>query len=166
MEDRDTMYQNSLGAGATSFTDFNIVERTGEQDASFTLYGRMRDDAFMDVETVNWGKFFTRVFCLFLLLLIIVSLGLWSVSMKFLVLAAIFCVFLIICIIGTYYDITCIFCGLFKKKTEQQTTQQQPVQPPPSSVGASIFPELKRNDTFTDIIAVNPVHRYNDNSKA
>ncbi len=63
------------------------------------------DDGIMDEEHWNWSALIARVFAFFLLFLIILCIGLEAITRRFLILAAIICVLLVIVIIGTYIDL-------------------------------------------------------------
>ena len=76
-----------------------------ERAETFTGYNNMRDDdEIMDEEVWNWPVLMTRVFCFFLLFLIILCVILEVITPKFLVLAAIICGFLVLVVIATYID--------------------------------------------------------------
>lgn len=63
------------------------------------------EDGILDEETWNWSALIARVFAFFLLFLIIICIGLEAITRRFLILAAIICVLLVIVIIGTYIDL-------------------------------------------------------------
>lgn len=63
------------------------------------------EDGVLDEETWNWSALIARVFAFFLLFLIIICIGLEAITRRFLILAAIICVLLVIVIIGTYVDL-------------------------------------------------------------
>lgn len=77
-----------------------------ERAETFTGYNNMRDqdDEIMDEEHWNWPVLLTRIFCFFLLFLIIICVILEVITPRFLVLAAIICGFLILVVVGTYVD--------------------------------------------------------------
>ncbi|RYH32194.1 hypothetical protein EON65_01065 [archaeon] len=96
------LYQNQMADGIT-FT---------------TPYNQMNDDpGILDEERVNWTRLLTRVLSFFLLFVVIVMCGLYEISPKFLVLAAIVCVVLIITIVATYVDLRPYFCFLCRRRS-------------------------------------------------
>lgn len=93
---------------AESFADFTNTpgSRVEEQlSIDSASYDRMREDTILDEETVHWKVLATRLFCFFLLFLVILCCILEFLSWKLLVLAAFICAFLIFVIIGTYVDL-------------------------------------------------------------
>lgn len=62
--------------------------------------------SIMDEETINWRMFFTRIFLIILLCLVIVCLGLYNLNHAFLILAALICGFLILCLVATFVDLS------------------------------------------------------------
>lgn len=80
-------------------------------DAENDLYRTMNDDGeVLDEETINWPVLLTRVFAFFLLFLVILFCSLEEVSHKFLWLAAIVCVVLLVVIVCTYVDLRPYIC--------------------------------------------------------
>jgi hypothetical protein len=76
-----------------------------ERATTFTGYEGMADqDPIIDEEHWNWPVLLTRVFCFFLLFLIVICVALEEISRRFLVLAAIICGVLVIVIVATYID--------------------------------------------------------------
>ena len=86
---------------------------SGWEDDSYNRFG---DDDVFDVETWNWPVLLTRVFCFFLLFIMLVLFGLGAINKKFLVLASIVFVLLSIVLINTYINLRahakrfCLFC--------------------------------------------------------
>lgn len=77
---------------------------------SFTDYKPMEDqvvaeEEIIDEEHVHWKVLLTRVFCFFLLFLVILFCALVGVNRRFVFLAAFICIFLVFVIIATYVDI-------------------------------------------------------------
>lgn len=90
----------STGAGVSHENENELYRTLNEEEGGI-----------LDEETINWPVLLTRVFAIFLLLLIIVFFSLEEISRKFLVLAAIFCVVLVIVIVGTFIDLRpYLFC--------------------------------------------------------
>lgn len=77
-----------------------------ERAETFTGYHNMDDDQdeIMDEEHWNWPVLITRIFCFFLLFLIIVCVILEVITPRFLILAAIICGFLVLIVVATYID--------------------------------------------------------------
>jgi hypothetical protein len=75
----------------------------------------------MDEETIHWKVFFTRIFLIILLLLVVVCLGLYDLNPSFLFLAIFICGFLVICLVATFVDLLCIWRRLLcmKRQPEQ-----------------------------------------------
>lgn len=63
------------------------------------------EGSIWDEETWHWPTLIARIFAFLLLALILVCIGLEEITKKFLVLAAIMCVVLAMCICATYVDI-------------------------------------------------------------
>jgi hypothetical protein len=85
------------------------------------------DDSIMDEETWDWPVLLTRVFCLFLVFIILVLLSLGEIDYRLMVLAAIVFVLLLLIIIGTFVDITwmlprCVPTWCLKSKPRNQLT--------------------------------------------
>jgi hypothetical protein len=80
-------------------------------DTENELYRTMNDDGdVLDEETINWPVLIARVFAFFLLFLVILFCSLEEVSHKFLWLAAIVCVVLLVVIVCTYVDLRPYIC--------------------------------------------------------
>lgn len=103
------LYQNQVGDGQISTMPYN----------------QMNDDpGVMDEERVNWTRLLTRVLSFFLLFVVIVLCGLYEISSKFLVLAAIVCIALIITIIATYVDLRPYFCFICRRRLAQPNSNK------------------------------------------
>ena len=91
--------------GPISFAEFGtrglqrVLSWTSNTDSS----------SIMDEETINWRMFFTRIFLILLLCLVIVCLGLYNLNHAFLILAALICGFLILCLVATFVDLSCLW---------------------------------------------------------
>lgn len=66
-------------------------------------------DSIIDEENINWWVFFTRVFLIILVVLIIVTLGLENLNPSFIFLSVFLCAFLILCLVATFVDLSCIW---------------------------------------------------------
>jgi hypothetical protein len=90
----------------------NTANNNNENQNSIINAQQQEEDGIMDEETWNWSALIARVFAFFLLFLIIICIGLEAITRKFLVLAAIICVLLVIVIVGTYIDLRekCCWC--------------------------------------------------------
>lgn len=83
-----------------------------ESNPSLSNYNEMDEDdlGIMDEEMVNWPVLCTRIFAFFLLFLIIVCFALEEITKRFLILAAIICVVLILVIVFTYVNVYRFIC--------------------------------------------------------
>jgi hypothetical protein len=83
----------------------SLTQTPNDSFANQGTYNRMDDEGgIIDEEHWNWSVLMMRVFCFFLLFLIILCVGLEAITRRFLVLAAIICGFLVLVIIATYVD--------------------------------------------------------------
>lgn len=85
----------------TTFSDFNDADYKEMESGELGM---------MDEEKINWKMLITRVFSLFLLLLIIICFSLEAIEQRFVFLGAIIGGLLILVIIATYIDLRRIFC--------------------------------------------------------
>lgn len=108
--------------GPMSFADFRV--RTVRSIGSFGS-----SDFILDEENIHWRVFFTRVFLIFLLVLVIVCLGLYDLNSGFLFLACFIGAFLILCLVATFVDLSFMWRCCFKKK--EPATANPTLQPPP-----------------------------------
>jgi hypothetical protein len=102
----------------------------------------------MDIETINWRIFFTRIFLIILLVLVVVCLGLYDLNPGFLFLAIFILGFLILCLVATFVDLGCIWrrCSYCRSGTSEEsnnatsksTTLQQETSAPAPSVEAHV----------------------------
>lgn len=90
-------------AGPTSFTDF------ARRNFPRTMTLTSNNDSIIDIETINWRIFFTRIFLIILLVLVIVCLGLYDLNPGFLFLAIFLLGFLILCLVATFVDFSCLW---------------------------------------------------------
>lgn len=89
----------------------SIISGNTNSDVENDLYRSFNDDGdVIDEETINWPALLTRVFAFFLLFLVILFCSLEEVSEKFLWLAAIVCVVLLVVIVCTYVDLRPYLC--------------------------------------------------------
>jgi hypothetical protein len=98
-------------------------------------------DSIMDIETINWRIFFTRIFLIVLLVLVVVCLGLYDLNPGFLFLAIFILGFLILCLVATFVDLSCIWRRCSRSGTTGEvnnaastsaTLQQQAPAPAPA----------------------------------
>lgn len=83
---------------------------TTSNDASDGVYQSMDDDGIIDEDLrINWRVFVARIVALFLFLLIIIFCALEEINIKFLALAAVVCVLLVVVFIATYIDLRSYF---------------------------------------------------------
>lgn len=86
----------------------------------------------IDEETWNWPVLMTRVFCFFLLFIIMVMFGLGALDSKFLVVGAIIFVLLSIILINTYVNLVplarkYICCCCYRVKMDSESTIRTPL---------------------------------------
>lgn len=105
-----------------------------ERAVTFTGYNEMEDEEIMDEETWNWPVLLTRIFCFFLVFMILLCVALEWISPRFLVLAAIICGVLLLVLVATYIDprkwfsiCTRIFCC---RKAPEEPTPARTVRSP------------------------------------
>jgi hypothetical protein len=146
MNPNDTRKHGSMDAdshpGPTSFADF--AQRSVRRMTTVTSNA----DSIMDIETINWRIFFTRIFLIILLVLVVVCLGLYDLNPGFLFLAIFILGFLILCLVATFVDLGCIcrrcsYCrsgtsGESNNATSKSTTLQQETSAPAPSVEAHV----------------------------
>ena len=105
---------NDIYGDATSFK--NVSNRPTWRAALFNR--QTEQDELMDEETWHWPTLLARIFAFFLLFVTILCLCLQAISKRFLILAAIVCVLLIVVIVGTFVDLrTKCFWWLCPRKT-------------------------------------------------
>jgi hypothetical protein len=103
--------------GKESFAE--ISERTKRRITQQSNVPEQADE-ILDEETWNWPALTARVFAFFLLFAIIVSIALQTISKRFLILAALICILLVIVIIGTYVDIKSMFLALICPRKQEE----------------------------------------------
>lgn len=90
-------------------TQLNPIEtKRGTTTSNITdeVYQLMGDDGIIDEDVrVDWPVFITRLAAFFLFLLIVIFCALEEINIKFLALAAIVCILLIVIFVATYVDI-------------------------------------------------------------
>lgn len=95
---------------AETFTDYNqMTDVFGvPRGAAVGMNGGATDEVdlgILDEERVHWRVLAARIFCFFLLFLILLCCSLEQVSPKFLILAVLMSVLLVFVIIATYIDV-------------------------------------------------------------
>ena len=102
-------------------------------------YNRYEDDySVIDVETWNWPVLLTRVFCFFLLFLMIVLFGLGAINTNFDILATFVFIILSIILINTYIDLRVLafrclcrfFCSCRERKQKPNISTATPSDSP------------------------------------
>ena len=131
--------------GPVSFADFKSKRSPSPvnpiDQVRRVLSNQSHADSIIDEETIHWGVFFTRIFLILLLLLMIVCLGLYRLNPGFLFLAIFICGFLVICLVATFVDLSCIWkrCSCCKKETENQApTDIEALPEAPTAVAANV----------------------------
>ncbi len=94
----------------------------GDAEGAESVSGE--DLGMLDEETWHWPTLIARIFSFFLLALILVCIGLEEITDRFLILAAMICVFLALVIVVTYdrprkFIIGCM-CGCCRKEEERE----------------------------------------------
>lgn len=137
-------HQDTFGSGqgeppAVSFD--NIVPRRRRSIGSV--------DSIIDEENINWWVLFTRVFLIILVCLIVVTLGLYEMNPSIIFLSVFLCAFLILCLVATFFDISCLWKCLKKKEdqlppTENADSSASPPQP------TDVESPISHNNNFGD----------------
>lgn len=105
---RQNSFDSGLNPGPMSFAD--AVPRRRRSIGSV--------DSIIDEENINWWVLFTRVFLILLVCLIVVTLGLYEMNPSIIFLSAFLCAFLILCLVATFIDISCLWKCLKKKENQ------------------------------------------------
>jgi hypothetical protein len=108
-------------------TTVSPMQNTSGLSNDEQAYNRMDDEEILDEETINWTVLVTRVFAFFLLFLVVLFCALEEISIKFVALAAIVCIVLILVIVATYIDIRRYFlcCCKFKNSGNENTNESE-----------------------------------------
>lgn len=108
-----------------TFTDFNNKESYHGDE---TNYGNRTaipnytndsdsDSEVIDVERINWLKFFARIAAITLLVMILICVGLGAITPRFFVLAGIVSILLVLVLVLSFFDISCLWKRCTQKKT-------------------------------------------------
>ncbi|KAJ1429455.1 hypothetical protein B484DRAFT_449359 [Ochromonadaceae sp. CCMP2298] len=82
-----------------------------------------QSEGIIDEENINWRGLLTRVFLVFLLVVMLACLGLYALSPAFAFLACMVCALLVLCLIGTFVDLSFLWRCL-------KANANEPAQPP------------------------------------
>jgi hypothetical protein len=111
-------------------TDTDVVHpSTMNQWRAFLRSPTINSEDLIDEETINWTGLLTRVFLLFLLVVMLACLGLYALSPAFAFLACMVCGLLLLCLVGTFVDLSFLWPCLAKPTVEQE---QEPAPPEPN----------------------------------
>lgn len=108
--------------GPVSFADFRVRTMRSIDSTGYA-------ESILDEENIHWRVFFTRIFLIILLLLVIICLGLYDLNPGFLFLACFIGAFLILCLVATFVDLSFLYRCCAKK---QESTPANPVVVPPT----------------------------------
>jgi len=113
-------------------------------------------DSIIDEENINWWVFFTRVFLLILVVLIIVTLGLEDLNPSFIFLSVFLCAFLILCLVATFVDMSCLW------KCCKTAQPQLPSPPVDGTTGTATTSPPEFVDTESPIQSTNAFGNYHN----